>query len=128
RGRCGVLARGGALGALAAVMIVYLGYSADQYAQKTVWVGNGADSFYCDESGESVRHIVAALHELPAGASVAVVPQGAMLNYLARRRNSIPYIVLMPPEVLHFGQSRILASLDQSPPDFVLLLQSDPSE
>jgi hypothetical protein len=65
---------------------------------------------------------------LPSGATLATVPEGAMINYLSRRENPTGYINLMPPEVAMFGQSRIVGSFAAHPPDFILLVQSDPSD
>ena len=57
-----------------------------------------------------------------------MLPEGVMLNYLARRETSIPYLNFMPPELLAFGEREIIASLDQSSPDFVVLVHKDASE
>lgn len=57
--------------------------------------------------------------------TLAVWPQGAMINVLARRRNSTPYIVLLPPELEMFGEENILAAYRRSPPDYILLAPCD---
>ena len=44
-----------------------------------------------------------------------------MLNYLTRRTNPTPYINFMPPEMLMFDESKMLAAIRNHPPDFVLL-------
>jgi len=52
-----------------------------------------------------------------------------MLNYLSRRENPTGFINLMPPEVLMFGQNRILRAFEVNPPDYiVLVLRSDPAD
>jgi len=60
--------------------------------------------------------------------TLAVWPEGALLNFLAQRRNSTPYIVLMPPEVLMYSEDVILDSYQRQPPDYVLLINRDTSE
>ena len=60
--------------------------------------------------------------------TVAVLPEGAMINYLARRRTSVPVTNFMPTEFTVFGEDRILASFRHSPPDYVVLVHKDTSE
>ncbi len=62
------------------------------------------------------------------GKTLAVLPEGAMINYLARRENPTPYINFMPLEVLVFGEGNILSAFERRPPDFVLLVHKDTSE
>jgi hypothetical protein len=57
--------------------------------------------------------------------TLAVWPQGAMINVLARRRNPTRYMILLPPEVEMFGEAEILAACRRSPPDFILLTGCD---
>jgi hypothetical protein len=51
-----------------------------------------------------------------------------MINYLARRPSSIPFIVQMPPEVIMFSQGRILDSIKEHPPDYVVYLGANSVE
>ncbi|MGM0486293.1 MAG: glycosyltransferase family 39 protein [Planctomycetota bacterium] len=60
--------------------------------------------------------------------TVAVWPEGSLLNFLTRRPNSTPYAVLMPPEILMFGEKVILNSYRENSPDYVLLIHRDTSE
>jgi hypothetical protein len=51
------------------------------------------------------------------------LPEGAMLNYQARRRNSIPYDALVPYDMMIYGgEAVVLASIQRHPPDYVLLI------
>jgi len=61
-------------------------------------------------------------------ATLAVLPDGVMLNYLSRRANPTPYIVLVPTEVAYFGEDRILAAYEAHPPDYIVLVHKDTSE
>jgi len=65
---------------------------------------------------------------LPSGATLAVLPQGALLNFFTRRENPTPYIVLMPPEVLMFGEDTIVKSFQARPPEYVLFVQTNLEE
>ena len=60
--------------------------------------------------------------------TLAVWPQGCLLNFLLRRPNSTPYIVLMPPEMAMFGEAAMLESYRRRPPDFILLVSFDTAE
>jgi 4-amino-4-deoxy-L-arabinose transferase-like glycosyltransferase len=60
--------------------------------------------------------------------TLAVWPEGALVNFLAQRPNSTAYPVLMPPEILMFGEDTILDNYRQSPPDYVLLVHHETSE
>jgi hypothetical protein len=85
----------------------------------------GTDWFRAESRGDAVNQVVQALEGLHLSSSLAVVPEGAMINFLARRRNPTGYINLMPPEVAMFGEQRIVEAFEARPPDFVLLVQSD---
>ena len=50
-----------------------------------------------------------------------------MINFLSARRNPTPYVNLMPPEVILFGEQNILDSLRAEPPDFAMVLHNDTS-
>jgi hypothetical protein len=60
--------------------------------------------------------------------TLAVWPQGAMVNFLTARPNPTPYIVLMPPELEMFGEDAVLMEYRRHPPDYVLLFACDTAE
>jgi len=92
-------------------------------------VGSGADAFVADERGAVAAQALAILErEFEPGATLVVLPEGVMLNYLARRRSSVPYINFMPPELLLFDESEMVRALDRSPPDAVVLWHKDTAE
>jgi hypothetical protein len=117
-------------------ILVHLYIFGARYAHKGTLVSSGADAFRADPvammndtRGRSVNLMLERLRELPPNATLACVPEGVMINYLSRRTNSTPYINLMPPEVLMFGQERIVQAFEQHPPDYlVLVIRSDPVE
>jgi hypothetical protein len=63
-----------------------------------------------------------------ADATMAVLPEGATLNFLSRRANSTPYVNFMLPEWQTFGSSKILEAFKTAPPDFVVLAHKDTAE
>ena len=65
-------------------------------------------------------------HTAPTN-TLAVLPEGVMLNYLTRRDNPTPYCVFAF-EVWAFGEQNMLAAYKQHPPDYIVLVQRDSSE
>ena len=55
------------------------------------------------------------------GDSLAVLPEGVMLNYLARRPNPTPYYNYMPPELVMFGEQAIVDAFAREPPDWIVM-------
>ena len=95
----------------------------------TVPVGAGADAFWADSRGLEVNRLLAELEDLvPPDATLAVAPEGIMLNYLSRRRDPTPYISLMPVEVLMFGETKMLESLREHPPDYAIRTDENMSD
>src|SRR5439155_17771182 len=70
----------------------------------------------------------AAVSKFPPQQTLAVIPQGAMMNFLARLENPTPFVVLMPPELIMFGDDRITESYRRNPPDLLLIIKTDLSE
>ncbi|MBI2825099.1 MAG: glycosyltransferase family 39 protein [Planctomycetia bacterium] len=109
----------------AAVLLFFaetqLHITAAVYARRTHRVGSGGDTMWCDESGPEVKRALFLIsRHVPADATLVVLPEGAMLNYLSRRENPTPYVSLMPPEVMLFGEDAMMAAFQERPPDFIL--------
>jgi hypothetical protein len=121
--------RAGALGAIAAAVLSLLWVIGLRIDERTLAVGEGADRFLAGFRAPAVN---AALEEietrLDADDSLVVLPEGVMLNYLARRVNPTGHINFMPPELIIFGEDRILEALRASPPDYVALTHKDTRE
>jgi len=131
-GGSAAVARAGVATALAAFAGAHLAQTARFHAAKTVEVGSGRDRFLADARGEEVNAALAWLAERhPPGTprpTLAVLPEGVTLNYLARVRNPTPYYNFMPPEMVLFEEGRIVEAFRASPPDVVLLVHKDTSE
>lgn len=61
-------------------------------------------------------------------ASLLVLPEGVILNYLARRANPTPYINFMPIELALYGEDAIVAALEADPPDYIVLAHKNTQE
>jgi hypothetical protein len=104
------------------------------YPGKTLPIGAGADAMlaYQPSFRPDDAQIGAALTWIETntapGTTVAVLPQGAMLNYLARRDNPTGFLAWNPPELAAFGQAEMTQRFIQNAPDFVALLPIDYSD
>jgi hypothetical protein len=98
--------------------------------RKTVEIGSGPDRFRADPArgASMVADLVGWVQQkLPPGASLLVLPEGVVVNYLTRRA-APPHLHFLPPEIVIFGEDRILRDLEQRPPDFVALVHRDTGE
>jgi len=59
--------------------------------------------------------------------TLTVFPEGLMFNYLTRRKSASPYTAFLPTFFAVFGDT-ILESLQERPPDFVLLVERSTQE
>lgn len=122
------LARAFALAGAAVIAAAFLALSQAKLAKKTVVVGSGADRFLADVRGEFLNRALTRLAEDDPALTLAVFPEGVMANYLSRRKNPTPFVNLMPPELVLFGETRIVESFRLAPPDRVLLIHKDTTE
>src|SRR5262249_47175908 len=118
--------------AFAGAIAPYLAISVTRYRDKVIPIGSGGDLFYASRGPEfwQGEAVDAALHQLDraSGSTLAVMPEGVMLNYLTRRESPLRVVNLMPPELMTFGEDEILRSLELAPPDLILLVHIDVRE
>ena len=92
------------------------------FAARRWTVATGSDAFLANSRGPEIQHISDLIRQqTPASGTLAVFPQGLMLNYLTRRPDSIPQVNFMPPEVLAAGENNILSAFAARPPDLIVL-------
>ncbi|MCK6446799.1 MAG: glycosyltransferase family 39 protein [Planctomycetes bacterium] len=127
-GNAATLARAFALAGAAVIAGAFLELSNARLAKKTVVVGSGADRFQADLRGEFLNRALTRLAEDDPALTLAVFPEGVMANYLARRKNPTPFVNFMPPELVLFGETRIVQTFQATPPDRVLLVHKDTTE
>ena len=98
-------------------------------SHKQYVVSKGPDSFIADGRGILVNTAVSEIAKrLRPDQTLAVLPEGAMLNYLSRRVNPTPYVNFMPPELIMFGEAHILDSFRVRPPDYIALVHKNTAE
>lgn len=114
--------RAGVAAALLVTLAWHLSLVNYHFARLTVRVGEGPDAFRADARGETVNTVVRNLPSLlrPQD-TLAVLPEGAMVNFLLRRPNPTPYIIFMPSDLLMFGEGHVISGLASHPPDYILL-------
>lgn len=105
-----------------------LSLSSLSYAQMNAPVGGGFDLHMGRSARPFPTGITAAAAQerietlTPPAATLAVIPEGVMLNFITRRSNPTPYHQLTPPEVKVYGMGSVLAAYQNDPPDYVVLL------
>ena len=95
----------------------------------TVAVGEGRDELRADARGPVVSAVLRELGaKLRPGERFLVLPEGIMLNYLARVPAPARYINYMPPELLLFGEEAMVADLRAARPAAIVLLHKPTHE
>jgi hypothetical protein len=123
------IARTAFVGVTTGVAIAMLPITAMRIDERPDPLGRGADTFRAESRTAAVLGpLLAALEEKDADDTVAVLPEGVMLNYLARRVNPTGHINFMPPEFLIFGEEQMLAAFHDAPPDWIVITHKDTRE
>jgi hypothetical protein len=63
--------------------------------------------------------------ELKPAETIAVIPEGVMINYLSRRVNPTGYTSFLPSDIAVRGEHTIIEAFQMNPPDFILLVHRD---
>jgi Dolichyl-phosphate-mannose-protein mannosyltransferase len=112
--------------AAAMLVCITLCVYANQHRVDGTIVGSAGDQFISYRRGDEVNQAAKTIEYLiPKSGTLAVMPQGLMLNYLTRRADSISTVNLMPPEVLSVGEENVVAELNAHPPDLIVLSEKD---
>jgi len=128
RGHSPALARGTVLGVLAAATASLLLITGFFFDSRSQGLGSDRDAFRTDLRADYIRPALVALDtELAEDEPLLVIPEGVMWNYLLRRPTASRHLSYMPPELLLFGESEMLAELRASPPRWVALAHRNTS-
>jgi len=124
-----------ALFLLVAVGVVrLLGISNGFYRVKNYAVGHGGDRMMYFNPRVEGRGLALNLaldwlnRNTPADATLCVVPEGIMLNYLSRRPNPTRYTTLVMMATQKYPESELLAAFSNSRPDYIAIIHKDTSE
>jgi hypothetical protein len=129
RGGCPGVFRAAALCAVGAVVVGHVSRANTLFERKTHSVARAEDAFLADRRGVLVQELLDEIEaRLEADATLAVVPEGVMINYLSRRVNPTPYTTFMPTDLIAFAEDRMLESFEADPPDYIAVVHKDTSE
>jgi hypothetical protein len=115
----------GLMAMLAAGCFSVIAESARNHAAQTQPVGSGADRFYAfgpelDETGQLVDWCSEHMQSVAPGATLLVLPEGVMINYLSRHRRPVPEY--------EGGEDEYVKEMGRSPPDYVIVIWGDQRE
>jgi hypothetical protein len=125
---------------MAAGLVLVIGFvrlfvlSESYYLRKNLPVGKGGDKIMAYNSAADPFHgtVEKALSWIetntPPDTTLAVLPEGAMINYLSRRVNPTHHLVWVPPLMAVFGQTNMTAAFEENSPDYVLIIARSASE
>jgi hypothetical protein len=130
----GDLFRALATAAVAAFLLFLALYSNAWWARKTLRVGGGDDAILVypppDPAGAIMARGLARLRAVvPPAGTLAVLPEGAFLNYWLRSPNPTPYLSLLPEEIeAAGGEPAVLARFQATAPDILVLISRSGEE
>jgi len=124
------------LGALIVLIAAYVNLGWNYLSHQTFVVGDGPNQFRADWRGAEVEQALVTLRQkAAANQSLIVMPEGALLNFLAVMPNPTPYWSFNPPYSFFApgsgeaaGEAKIEASLQSHPPDWIVLVPEDLSD
>jgi hypothetical protein len=98
-----------------------------RYAKKNVVLGQGGDRLFAFSPAVSVvpQLLGDAVSWLETNtspsATLAVLPEGAIINYLTHRANPTPFIVWTPFDSAIFGETNLVSAFAKNCPDYIVL-------
>ncbi len=111
------------LGALLLVATAVAGIAKQRIDQHSTPVGSDGDRFLATGAAGVVNALLEDIRiRTRADETLAVLPEGVMINYLARRVNPTGHVNFMPPEFAIFGEAPILQAFQANPPDWIVLV------
>ena len=115
---------------IAAACLGILLRSQHLYSLRTYPVAEGRDRFLCfspdrEPSGFLVGKLVEELRRAPVGDQVLVIPEGLMINYLARRQSPLAEWIFIDLTLAGSAEARLVEKLVANPPAHVVLISRD---
>jgi hypothetical protein len=130
-GRCGrTMIVVGSLALLVPGVVILASNSQRTLHFKTFAVGAGVDRFYAfppqiNPTGETVRVLSEWLRETPPGQTLLVLPEGEMINYLARLPSPVSPFRFYFATTDDGREKRIVNELQRHPPDWIVIISRD---
>jgi hypothetical protein len=107
---------------LVAMLFVHAHFTWQNSQQMIVPVGTGGDTFFADGRGGALDVLLDDLKGVPSDTTLTMMPEGLIANYLSRRVNPSPYSQFTPPNLIMYGEAKMLDSLKAHPPDYIGLV------
>jgi hypothetical protein len=118
--------RAAAVGVVVVGMVAHLAFMQRLLARQTNLLGEAGDALYGDDRVPPLADLLDEIRRrVGAGQTLVVLPEGVMLNYLARRDSSVPYFEFTPFSMLLWGETKIARDFEATPPDFIALVHRD---
>jgi hypothetical protein len=115
-----------AAGVLVAGLGAHLVFMQRLLARQTNVLGEGGDALYGDDRVAPLAALLDQIRERVGPTQTLVaLPEGVLLNYLARRDSSVPHVQFSPVVMLLWGEAKITRDFQSSPPDFVALVHRE---
>ncbi len=104
--------------------------SQEIYRMKTFAVGSGRDLFYSfprqiNSSGELVQWASSQLRQLPDDQTAIALPEGIMINYLARKKSPAPPLYFFANTTESGKEPSVVRQIEQHPPDWIAVVSRD---
>lgn len=99
----------------------HLQMSAGYMTLRQFALGEDGDAMKVDLRGAVVSKAVETVtRHVAADQTLVTLPEGAMVNYLSRRRSTVSHTVFHPTALSMYGESALLSELQARPPDYIL--------
>jgi len=122
---------------LSGVLILYFRWNKSFYECINCPIGRGQDQFLSFDADVIDRGYDPVLindilqwidKNTSSKDTLTVMPEGVMINYLARRQNPLPEYVFFPGVVDFFGEDKIIDLFKKAAPLYIILIHRDTSE
>ena len=112
---------------IAAISVRDVWHQREMYALKTHAIVTPRGTFY-DVNPDRAR-VLTELIASVSGPTLAVMPEGASINYFTGRRSPLTFYMFTPPETASFAvEQAVVAEMRQSPPDEVVIVSRNVAE
>jgi hypothetical protein len=123
----------GTLGLLVPGVLILAGESQETLGLKTLAIGEGVDRFYdfppdISPSGGIVFFVTEWLRDQPPAKSLVVMPEGIMINYLARLQSPTSTLFFFSWPISDGRDEAVVNQLQRNPPDYVALVSRNLTE
>jgi hypothetical protein len=119
-------ARAVTIGVLAVGVLTHLAVAQSALAPLGATLGHGNDAIRGDRRAAYLERTLAQIEtRARPGQTLLALPEGIILNYLARHPSPLPYTQYGPFNLAMWGEDRMRAAFERHPPDFIVIAHVD---